>query len=111
MDEWRLGTRSSCRFEQVQGCERIHFEIQEWNGRRAIMRWLRRAMHNQIGTRLFEQGKDGFAVSDIEVGVLIVGDIPVQAFQRPGGITFGPEKDRSVVIIDSEDLKTVLREE
>jgi hypothetical protein len=111
VNEWRLRARPPCRFQQVQGGERIHFEIQKWNGRSPVMRWLGSAMHNDIGPRLFDQCKDSFAVSDVEAGVLIVWNVALQALPSPRGIAFGSEKDGAVVIVDSEDLKTTLREE
>src|SRR5579864_1629418 len=90
----------------MQRPQRIHLEVEKRDGGRAVVRGLRRGMHDQVGTDLADQLQNAVAVANVERGMPIPGDLLAQSGEGPRGIAFRAEEHRAVVAVDSVNLKT-----
>ena len=94
---------------RLQRAERVHLEIEERNGGRAIVRGLRGGVDDQVRTHFLQQREHTLAVPDVERGVSVAGDLAAQALQHPTGVALGPEENRAMVVVDPVDLKSLAR--
>jgi hypothetical protein len=62
----------------VQCAQRIHFEIEQWDGRGAVVRRLGCGVHDQVRPQFVHEGKQGVAIANIERVVVIPGDLAPQ---------------------------------
>jgi hypothetical protein len=67
-------------------------------------------VNNEARTQLFHQVQQPFAVADIEPFVPVSGDFAHRAFTNPAGGTFGAEKHRSVITVNTGRAKARQRE-
>jgi len=110
MDEWRFRAKLPRGFQQMERAQRIHFEIEERDGRRLIVRGLRGGMDDQAGPQFPEEREDAFAVADIERVMTVSRDLPAETVEDPTGIAFGPKENRAMVAVNSSDFKPVAGE-
>jgi len=94
--------------ERPQG---VHFEIEEGNRRRPVVRGLRRRMNDQVRTQLSHEFQHALAVANVDGVVAVSRDFGAQPLEHPTRIAFGPEEDRPVVAVDPRHAESLARKE
>jgi hypothetical protein len=88
----------------------IGVEIIEGDGGGAVVRRLGGGVDDGIGLEFLEKIEHALAVADVEFVVGETREVAFEALLIPAGIALGSEKCRPLVVIDSVDLPTELRE-
>src|ERR1041385_3723200 len=94
------------RFEQIDGSQRLDFEVRERDLLGFIVGRLRSAVNDQIEAVLPEKVKDPSAVADIKVVVKEASGTAPQAVQVPGGVSRRTKEFATHVVVDTEDAMT-----
>lgn len=74
------------------------------------MRGLRGCMNDRVRSNFGYEAQHAWAIPDIDLEMRVIGDVRSQPLKRPARIAFGPEKDRSLVVIDAKYPETMPRE-
>jgi len=96
----RLGAGLPGGFQHIQGADGIGIKIVEGNRRRAVVRGLRRRMHNHVGLHGLEQVEHAAAVADIDLVMFERGKVLRQALLIPARVALGTEKYGPLVVVD-----------
>ena len=72
--------------------------------------WLGSGMDDQVRAKSGDKVEHRLPVANIERGVAIAGNLPLQAAQHPTRVALGPKEDCAVVVINAGHLKTLARE-
>lgn len=110
VDKRRFRACAPSRLKQIQGPDGVGVEIVKRNRGSAIMRWLGRGMNNRIWLNFGHEVQNALPVADVEIVMRVVGDVRSEAVQRPTGIAFRSEKDRPLVVVDTENAEAVSRQ-
>ena len=73
------------------------------------MGWLGGGMHNGTDLRAetFKQGLNFRGIADIQIMMLITGNVIFQAVPHPAGRGFLPKKLLAHIVIDADDLQSL----
>src|ERR1700722_1082053 len=99
MNKRRLGRPAPRGLQQVQRAASIGIEIIKRDLRRAVVRRLRRGMHDCRRPYVLDQTENAFAIAYINLAMLVSGNVPSQARQRPGSIALGSKEYSTLVVI------------
>jgi hypothetical protein len=58
-------------------------------------------VNHHIGANVGDQAQNAFAIANVEVKVLVIGDAVPEPLKRPSGISFGPKEYSSFVVVDA----------
>jgi len=91
-------------FEKVHGTQRIDFKIQQWNFARLVVRWLRRAMHDEVKSVRSKQLLYAGPVANIERRMLKPFGRRFQPLQVPKRVAGRAKKNAPHVIVHADNF-------
>jgi hypothetical protein len=105
--ERRLRAGSSYGFEQVQSAGSVCVEVIEGDRCGTIVRGLSSRVYDDIRFDARDKFQESSTVPDVHAEMRIPLYIRLQQAQCPVGISVGPEEDCSLIVIDTEYLKSL----
>ena len=105
-----FGAGAARGFQQIQSADGVGVEIVKRDRRRPVVGRLRGRMHDDVRFDCGHQLQQRGAVANVDVEMRVAGDTCAQALERPAGVSFGPEENGALVVIDAEDPESPARQ-
>src|SRR6266496_1038323 len=101
----RVGLVAAERLQDVHGPDGVDVEVFERHASGEIVRWLSRAMNDQIETFLGEESQHGITISNVELDVLEPRDRRFEAALVPARVPVSAKENGAHVVVDTHDLR------
>ncbi len=101
VDMWTNGVSAqNCRAasSRFKRSDRIHFEIEKWNGGGPVVRRLRSGVHNHGGPKILHESENALTVADIEIAMIVEREF-AQPGKSPPGVALGSKENGAEVVI------------